>query len=250
MAHSASLGAPAPVLVVVDGTPFTTSLAVARHFGKQHSHVLRAIRALLAQLPAEHASNFGLMSLEADIGNGATRTEPMYRLTRDAFTLLAMGFTGARALEFKLAYLDAFNRMEAELAQRALPSPAVPEIDVAALLLSGQCDPVPLTPAQYRLVDQRAYALAADAHALIREHLLRAVAYRSTRCDREEPTGAALGALLDSITLGQALAHQHLNQARAAALLLASTRDMLTQACDRLQSDIHRAGSSLAGSLQ
>jgi Rha family phage regulatory protein len=138
MARSASLGTSVPVIVVVDGIPTTTSLAVAHRFGKRHRDVLRAIRNLLAQLPAEHARNFALMSLEADIGNGATRTEPLYRITRDGFTLLAMGFTGERALEFKLAYLDAFNRMEAELAQRpqALPAPD-PASPHARLALTG-----------------------------------------------------------------------------------------------------------------
>jgi phage regulator Rha-like protein len=46
---------------------------------------------------------------------GVIRKDPAYRLTRDGFTLLAMGFTGKRALQFKLAYIDAFNKMEAEL---------------------------------------------------------------------------------------------------------------------------------------
>lgn len=36
----------------------------------------------------------------------------MYYLTRDGFTLLAMGFTGKKALQFKIAYIEAFNKME------------------------------------------------------------------------------------------------------------------------------------------
>ena len=43
------------------------------------------------------------------------QTYPMYLMNRDGFTLLAMGFTGKKALQFKLAYIDAFNTMEAEL---------------------------------------------------------------------------------------------------------------------------------------
>ena len=53
----------------------------------------------------------------------------MYLLTRDAFTLLAMGFTGSRALAFKVAYINAFNRMEQLLTGRAeaqaIPAPTV-----------------------------------------------------------------------------------------------------------------------------
>lgn len=233
-----------PELTVIDGHVTTSSLDVARHFGKRHGHVLRTIRDLAAQLPPERQPNFGLTSLEVIGPNGGTRSEPAYRITRDGFTLLAMGFTGARALEFKLAYLDAFNRMEAEVARRALPAPALPEIDVAALLLSGQSAPVPLTPEQYRLLDQRAYVLSAEAHALIREHLLRQVNFRSTWRDRADTSGTALAKLLGSITLGNALAHQHFNQVRAAAAVLDATRDLLTQAHARVLADLDAAGQS------
>lgn len=114
---SVSLGAPAPVLAVVDGIPTTTSLEVARQFNRPHDEVLRRIRNLLAQLPAEHLRNFAEMFHEVEVANGAKVKHPAYRITRDGFTLLAMGFTGKKALQFKLAYIDAFNKMEAQLAQ-------------------------------------------------------------------------------------------------------------------------------------
>lgn len=95
---------------------YTTSLQIAAAFGKRHTHVLRAIRAVLAELPpAEHQPTFGPMLLPVDIGNGATRNEPAYRVTRDGFALLAMGFTGKKALMFKVAYIKAFNAMAAHL---------------------------------------------------------------------------------------------------------------------------------------
>lgn len=105
-----------PALTIVDGQPTTTSNEVAQHFGKQHKHVLDKIAALLADLPIEFAEpNFRLSEFTDSTG----RTLPAYRLTRDGFTLLAMGFTGKKALAFKLAYIDAFNRMEAELQKPA-----------------------------------------------------------------------------------------------------------------------------------
>ncbi len=55
-------------------------------------------------------SNFGLSSYKPE---GAKRSYPMYLMTRDGFTFLAMGFTGARAAEFKERYIAEFNRMEA-----------------------------------------------------------------------------------------------------------------------------------------
>ncbi|WP_245911712.1 Rha family transcriptional regulator [Malikia granosa] len=107
--------AASPLLTVVDGQATTTSLDIARHFDKRHDDVLRAIRNLLAQLPAERARNFAETLFEVPGPNGAVRQEPVYRITRDGFTLLGMGFTGDRALAFKLAYIDAFNAMEAKL---------------------------------------------------------------------------------------------------------------------------------------
>ena len=59
----------------------------------------------------------------------------MYIIFRDGFTLLAMGYTGPEAIRFKLAYIEAFNRMEAELARRNRPGlPAAPRFDEAAML--------------------------------------------------------------------------------------------------------------------
>ena len=100
-----------PTLTVIDGIPTTTSVDIAKHFGKRHVHVIESIRDLLAVLPESAQPNFRFSEYTDTTG----RTLPAYRLTRDGFTLLAMGFTGQRALSFKLAYIDAFNRMEAQL---------------------------------------------------------------------------------------------------------------------------------------
>ncbi|BDR09593.1 Rha family transcriptional regulator [Comamonas thiooxydans] len=104
-----------PAVTLVDGKPCTTSNEVASHFGKQHLHVMERIRALTADLPHEHQSDFRLV----DYTDAKGEIRPAYSLTRDGFTLLAMGFTGKKALAFKLAYIDAFNRMEAALHQPA-----------------------------------------------------------------------------------------------------------------------------------
>lgn len=122
-----------PAITIVDGKPTTLSTDVARHFGKQHYNVLRDIDNLRAQLDADHALNFEEMVIEVEIGSGATRKDRAYRITRDGFTLLAMGFTGKKALAFKLAYIDAFNRMEAELSQ---PAPDAQRLQLAQTLAS------------------------------------------------------------------------------------------------------------------
>lgn len=127
-----------PTITIVDGKPTTLSTDVARHFGKQHYNVLRDIDNLRAQLDADHALNFEEMVLEVEIGSGATRKDRAYRLTRDGFTLLAMGFTGKKALAFKLAYIDAFNRMEAELQKPAYNPDQIALAHRAALVATAE----------------------------------------------------------------------------------------------------------------
>ncbi|WGD28937.1 Rha family transcriptional regulator [Ancylobacter sp. WKF20] len=100
-----------------DGTVFASSRDVAAFFGKQHTHVLRDIRALIADAPST-ASNFGSSEYQDSTG----RTLPAYEMTRDGFTLLAMGLAGKTALAFKVRYIDQFNRMEARLKAPAKPA--------------------------------------------------------------------------------------------------------------------------------
>jgi Rha family phage regulatory protein len=103
------IGASAPIVSISNNTVVTTSMAVAEAFGKSHKDILRAISGLLAVLPDEHKRNFAPMFLDVEIGNGAVRKSTSYEITRDGFSLLAMGFTGRKALEFKLAYIDALT---------------------------------------------------------------------------------------------------------------------------------------------
>lgn len=115
-----------PMVTERDGVPITTSRAVAEQFGKTHAHILRDIQNTIAQLEetetgkAFNQSNFGLV--EYTDGKGESR--PMYLLTRDGFTLLAMGFTGAKAMQFKIAYINAFNRMERLIRGGGVSAPA------------------------------------------------------------------------------------------------------------------------------
>ncbi len=103
-----------PSVALVNNQATTTSTAVAEYFGKMHKHVLRAIDNL--ECPAEYrALNFGLTFQVIEMPNGAKREERIFTLTRDGFALLAMGFTGKEAMQWKIAYLEAFNKMEAAL---------------------------------------------------------------------------------------------------------------------------------------
>ena len=59
--------------------------------------------------------NFGRAQIEHKTPTGGKYLDKAYTITRDGFTILAMGYTGSKAMKFKLAYIDAFNRMEAAL---------------------------------------------------------------------------------------------------------------------------------------
>ena len=105
-------------LVRLDGNSlWTTSLLVAEKFGKRHDHVLRAIRNL--ECPEDfRLPNFGETSNTIAMPNGGARTETVYRISRDGFAFLAMGFTGKNAAAWKVRFLAAFNAMAAELARQ------------------------------------------------------------------------------------------------------------------------------------
>lgn len=101
---------------VIEGRPVTSSRIVAEYFGKQHHHVVRDIRSLVAQKPELEASrNFAQWSEQVEIGSGAKRSVTCYWMDRKGFAILAMGFTGAKALDFKCAFYDEFERMEKAL---------------------------------------------------------------------------------------------------------------------------------------
>ena len=101
-------------LTIVDGRPVVSSRTVAEYFGKNHFHVLRDIEELLNKRPELRESNFGFTFEIKRIGNVERKT-PVYYMDRKGFCLLAMGFTGPKALEFKCAFYDEFTRMEEEL---------------------------------------------------------------------------------------------------------------------------------------
>ena len=101
----------ANLVSVLNHTVVTSSLMVAEYFGKKHKDVLRAISMLECSSDFT-GRNFAPCTYISELRNGVKRTLPMYYLTRDGFTFLAMGFTGKVAAKFKEAYINAFNEME------------------------------------------------------------------------------------------------------------------------------------------
>ena len=86
----------------------TTSLKVAEKFKKEHRNVLKSIRKLMTAKNVAVAKMFDEQMYVNDQG----KEQPMFYMNRDGFTLLAMGFTGDKAIDFKVEYINAFNKME------------------------------------------------------------------------------------------------------------------------------------------
>lgn len=106
-----------PIVSVINNHVTALSTDVAKYFGKNHFHVVRDIEKLIEKLPTCRASIFGASEVQiaSNLKNAPAKLIKAYRMTRDGFTLLVMGWTGEKALQFKLAWLDAFNRMEEQL---------------------------------------------------------------------------------------------------------------------------------------
>ena len=101
------------VLSMQSGEPVASSRQIAENFEKNHNHVLRDIDSL-----KKDVSNFGQMFFETTAPDSYGREQRAYLMNRDGFTLLAMGFTGKTALEWKLKYIAAFNEMEKKLTEQ------------------------------------------------------------------------------------------------------------------------------------
>ena len=120
-----TLCTPTPIVPITNNSVTTLSIDVASFFGKRHSDVLRSIKSLISQIPNRLRIFAPTVVERENPSGGAPVKSPAYSMSRDGFTLLAMGFTGPKALLFKIAYIEAFNRMEAQLRGTVLPSPLI-----------------------------------------------------------------------------------------------------------------------------
>ena len=119
MSQSFLISDPVPTVSIHDGRPAVTSREVSRYFNKRHDAVLRDIAAITSNCPESFsAHNF----VGASYLDEQAKNRPMYIIYRDGFMLLVMGYTGKKALAIKLAYIEAFNAMEEELARKNRPA--------------------------------------------------------------------------------------------------------------------------------
>jgi len=101
------------ILSMQNGEPVVSSRQIAESFEKRHDHVMRDIEDIVRGLPKNGDTPMFYKTEYVHEQNG--QSYPMYLMNRDGFTLLAMGFNGKAALEWKLKYIAAFNEMEKKL---------------------------------------------------------------------------------------------------------------------------------------
>ena len=128
------------ILSTQNGEPVASSREVAKRFGKNHRDVLRAIDDLLegvrkiAQTPKNLAAENSAatqMFFKSEYTHPQNHQKyPMYLMNRDGFSLLAMGFTGKEAVQWKLKYIEAFNQMEKQLAEQHKSQQAVQDANI------------------------------------------------------------------------------------------------------------------------
>lgn len=118
------------LVIMKDRQAVTSSLNVAENFEKRHDNTLRDIDQL-----KKDVLNFEEMFFEANEPDSYGRDRRVVYMNRDGFTILAMGFTGKKALQFKLKYIEAFNQMEDRIKQQ-IQIPNTPR-ELALLALSA-----------------------------------------------------------------------------------------------------------------
>ena len=105
------------LVTVWNNQPVVSSRDIAIRFEKRHDHVLRDIKKIQEGLP-----NFGEMFFETTEPDSLGRQQRIYLMNYNGFSMLVMGFTGQKALEWKNNYINAFNRMRQKLQEMSLPS--------------------------------------------------------------------------------------------------------------------------------
>lgn len=104
------------ILKEVNGKIVTTSREIGLDFEKKHGDVVRAVNNTIEGLCKIANTPIERYFIESEYINPQNNQKyKEYLLTRDGFILTAMGFTGSKALEWKVKYIDAFNKMEETL---------------------------------------------------------------------------------------------------------------------------------------
>ncbi|UCX05015.1 Rha family transcriptional regulator [Shewanella glacialimarina] len=112
---------PAQLVFINGQQTITNSLIVADYFGKQHKDVLRKIDRILVDAPSEFTSAHFCANVQNQQVGTSQRDLKCYHLTKDGFMFLVMGFTGAKAAELKINFINAFNEAQKRLSRTTHP---------------------------------------------------------------------------------------------------------------------------------
>ncbi|MFN3289065.1 MAG: Rha family transcriptional regulator [Acinetobacter sp.] len=129
----------------------TDSLKVAKAFGKRHDNIIRAIENILSHSTSESnlglnefsPSNFGLAEFSAlnfevaEYIDEQGKPRSMYQMTKDGWMFLVMGFTGEKAAQIKIAFINAFNAMATLLQNQQLIEQQGIQVGIKVRLNSG-----------------------------------------------------------------------------------------------------------------
>lgn len=116
-----------------DGVAVVSSRVVAQDFGKRHAHVLEKIEQKLANQKIGSLNYF----IESSYIDNQGKPRKEYLMTRDGFTFIVMGFTGEKADEWKLQYIEAFNKMEEYIKQQQQSQIAHSPMDILKVMFSA-----------------------------------------------------------------------------------------------------------------
>lgn len=117
------------ILSTQNGEPVASSRDVAKRFGKEHRNVMQSIKNISAENSAVTQ-----MFFKSEYTAGTGKKYPMYLMNRDGFSLLAMGFTGKEAVQWKLKYIEAFNQMEKQLAAQHKEQQAAQDANIQSAI--------------------------------------------------------------------------------------------------------------------
>lgn len=175
------------------GTPVTDSLKVAEAFGKEHKMILRAIRNILGDpqgtaqncavvqeggqrkiVPTAQESNGRKIApveneapahrkwfYETTYYDAKGEERPIFLMNRDGFSLLAMGLTGAQAMQFKVKFIEQFNAMEQHIREQQ-SSQQLPQSFAEALRLAAE-QAERMEQQQKQIAEMQPKAVFADA---------------------------------------------------------------------------------------
>ncbi len=122
-------------LKTVNGTLVVSSRQIAEKFGKSHKNVLT----LIERVTSEVSSDFNRLNFKPiTYIDSKNRSQPEYLLTRDGFSMVAMGLTGFAAVQWKERFIQAFNAMEQALLAKQVPPAQTPH-EQTHLTLAQAC---------------------------------------------------------------------------------------------------------------